>query len=196
MPTATHPRTAGGYAALLGISDDADLLRRLRRGDRAAYAALYTATCAALTRYAATRLPHRDRDAAPDLVHDAFCDALLDPDLLGPDLYRSLLRLVARAATRHCWSQRRYARAAYTICDSMRTPTGPVLVARTVAVTSRPGFGPAFGALTDAQREAIRLRYLDGYPLDRVAQVMGRSIPAVRDLERRALRRLHAACTA
>lgn len=196
MSTATHPRTAGGYAALLGIGDDADLLRRLRHGDRTAYAALYTATVAALTRYAASRLPHRDRDAAPDLVHDAFCDALLDPSHLGPDLYRSLLRLVARAATRHCWSQRRYTRAAYTICDSLRTPTGLVLVARTVAVTSRPGFGPAFGALTDAQQQAIQLRYLDGYPVDRVAQVMGRSIPAVRDLERRALRRLHAACTA
>ena len=176
--------------------DEVALLVRLRRGDRAAYADLYEATVVALTRYAVTRLPHRDRDAAADLVQDAFYDALLDPDLLGVDLYRSLLRLVARAATRHCWSQRRYTRAAYTICDSLRTPTGPVLVARTVAVTSRPGFGPAFGALTDAQREAIQLRYLDGYPVDRVAQVMGRSIPAVRDLERRALRRLHAACTA
>ncbi len=196
MPTATHPRNAGGYAALLGLGDDTNLLRRLRQGDRTAYAALYTATVAALTRYAASRLPHRDRDAAPDLVHDAFYDAMVDPDLLGPDLYRSLLRLVARAATRHQWSQRRYTRAPYTICDSMRTPTGPVLVARTVAVTSRPGFEPAFGALTDAQREAIRLRYLDGYPIDRVARVMGRSVPAVRDLERRALRRLHAACTA
>jgi DNA-directed RNA polymerase specialized sigma24 family protein len=154
MHTATHPRTAGGYAAALGLGDDTDLLRRLRRGDRGAFATLYTATATALTRYAATRLPHRDRDIAADLVHDAFCDALLDPGLLAPDLYRSLLRLVARAATRHLWSQRRYARAAYTIADSRPTPTGPVLVARTVAVTSRPGFGPAFGALTDAQRQA------------------------------------------
>ncbi len=35
--------------------------------------------------------------------------------------------------TRHCRSQRRSTRAADTICDSMRTPTGPVLVARTGA---------------------------------------------------------------
>jgi DNA-directed RNA polymerase specialized sigma24 family protein len=103
---------------------------------------------------------------------------------------------VKENTTRHQWSRRRHARAAYTICDSMRTLTGPGLGAGTVAVTSRPGFGAAFGALTAAQRQALRLHYLDGYPVDRVAHVMGRSITAARDLERRALSRLHAACTA
>jgi RNA polymerase sigma-70 factor (ECF subfamily) len=47
--------------------------------------------------------------------------------------------------------------------------------------------------LTDNQRTAIQLRYLAGYPRDRAAEVMGRSTQAVRDLERRGLRRLNAA---
>jgi RNA polymerase sigma-70 factor (ECF subfamily) len=177
-------------------ADDLDLLHRLRAGDRDAFAQLYTRTASTMTRYAAARLRPDDRHSAPDLVHDAFCDALGDPDLLGADLLGAMLRLTARAVTRHQWSQRRYTRAAYTACDSVRTPTGPVLVARTIAVTTRPGFGPAFGTLTALQRQAIELHYLDGYPRDRAAQVMGRSIAAFRDLERRALRRLQHAHTA
>src|SRR5439155_16477177 len=57
----------------------------------------------------------RDRDAVDDCVHDAFCDALADPALIQSDVLGSLLRLAARAVTRHGWSQRRYVRAAYTV---------------------------------------------------------------------------------
>jgi DNA-directed RNA polymerase specialized sigma24 family protein len=67
----------------------------------------------ALTRYVAARLRGRDRDAVDDCVHDAFCDALADPSLIGTDALGSLLRLAARAVTRHDWSRRRYVRAAY-----------------------------------------------------------------------------------
>ena len=45
--------------------------------------------------------------------------------------------------------------------------------------------------LTPDQRRAIQLRYLDGYPRDAAARLMGRSIEAVRCLERRAIRRMH-----
>ena len=46
--------------------------------------------------------------------------------------------------------------------------------------------------LTPDQRRAIQLRYLDGYPRDAAARLMGRSIEAVRCLERRAIRRMQA----
>jgi len=46
--------------------------------------------------------------------------------------------------------------------------------------------------LTPDQRRAIQLRYLDGYPRDAAARLMNRSIEAVRCLERRAIRRMHA----
>jgi RNA polymerase sigma-70 factor (ECF subfamily) len=62
-------------------------------------------------------------------------------------------------------------------------------------VLARPGFSHALAKLTDLQRRAIQLCYLDGYPRDRAAQAMGRSTAAMRDLERRALRRLHAVCS-
>lgn len=189
MPVTNRPRHT------VPTADDLDLLHRLRAGDRDAFAQLYTRTAPILIRYATARLRPADRHSAPDLVHDAFCMALSDPDLIAADLLGAMLRLTARAVIRHEWTQRCHTRAAYTVGDTLRAPTGPVLVARTVAVTTRPGFGPAFGTLTALQRQAIELHYLDGYPRDRAAQVMGRSIAAFRDLERRALRRLRHAHT-
>jgi len=50
--------------------------------------------------------------------------------------------------------------------------------------------------LTVAQRRAIQLRYLDGYPRDAAARLVDRSTEAVRDLEMRGLRHLEAALDA
>jgi RNA polymerase sigma-70 factor (ECF subfamily) len=172
---------------------DLELLHRLHCRDGAAFGELYTRTAQTLTRYVAARLRDRDRSVVDDLVHDAFCDALADPALLGPDLLGSMLRLAAWAVNRHHWAQRRYTRAAYSVYhDRANTDALPT---RTIAVLARPGFSHALARLTDLQRRAIQLRYLDGYPRDRAAQAMGRSTAAMRDLERRALRRLQAACT-
>ncbi|HEX8629368.1 MAG TPA: sigma-70 family RNA polymerase sigma factor [Catenuloplanes sp.] len=174
---------------------DLHLLHRLHAGDSAAFGELYRQTNARLTRYVAARLRDRDRSVVDDLVHDAFCDALADPTQLGEDLLGSMLRLAAWAVNRHDWSQRRYTRAAYSVYHD-RTTAADAIGVRTIAVLARPGFSHALARLTDLQRRAIQLRYLDGYPRDRAAQAMGRSTAAMRDLERRALRRLHAACTA
>jgi RNA polymerase sigma-70 factor (ECF subfamily) len=190
VPVTNRPRQA------VPTADDLDLLHRLHDGDRDAFAQLYTRTAPTLTRYAVARLLPADRHSAPDLVHDAFCMALSDPELITADLLAAMLGLTARAVIRHEWTRRHETRAGFTVNgESLRTPTGPVLDPPTVAVTTRPGFGPAFGTLTTLQRQAIELHYLDGYPRDRAAQVMGRSVAAFRDLERRALRRLRDAHT-
>jgi RNA polymerase sigma-70 factor (ECF subfamily) len=49
--------------------------------------------------------------------------------------------------------------------------------------------------LTADQRRAIQLCYLDGYPRDAAARLMGRSTEAIRCLERRAIRHLQTALT-
>ena len=168
-----------------------DLLARLHASDQAAFAELYRQTAVVLTRYVSARLS--DRDAVDDVVQEAFCTALAEPHLLGEDLLGSMLRLAARAVTRHRWSQRRYLRAAYTVYED-RT-SDPQLTAVTLAVLRRPGFSHALARLTAPQRQVVQLRYLDGYPRDRTATAMGRSIPAVCWLERAALRRLHIECS-
>ena len=177
------------------IDPDSDLLRRLHNGESDAYDELYRTTADILTRYVAVRLRGRDRDAVDDLVQEAFCTALTQPRLLGEDLLGSMLRLAARAVTRHGWSERRYVRAAYTVYEDRGADSQPdrqVAGQWTVAVLARPGFAHALARLTHLQRQAVQLLYLDGYPRDHAAHQMGRSVAALRDLERRALRRLQA----
>ena len=170
-----------------------DLLARLHDGDRAAFGELYRLTAAVLTRYVAARLHDRDRDAVDDLVQEAYCTALAEPHLLGEDLLGSMLRLAARAMTRHGWSQRRYLRAAYAVYEDRTADAPPTAV--TLAVLRRPGFSHALAQLTPPQRQVVQLRYLDGYPREHTAAAMGRSVAAVRCLERVALRRLHTECS-
>lgn len=173
-------------------SFDAGLVERTRSGDRAAFAQLYEVTLDAVTRYVAVRMRDRDRDAVGDLVHDAYCFALAEPTLIGDDPIGSMLRLAARAVTRHGWSNRRYVRAALTVGEHQQTDpdahgsAGPMV---SEAVT-RMTFVHALARLTPGQRQAIQLRHIDGYPRDATAKAMGRTVNAVRHLERAAVRRL------
>ncbi|SCL25842.1 RNA polymerase sigma-70 factor, ECF subfamily [Micromonospora rhizosphaerae] len=168
-----------------------DLLRRAQNGDRDAFARLYAEHLDLITRYVAVRL--RDRDAIPDAVHEAFADALTELASAPHDVTGWILRLAARASTRHGWAARRYLRAAHEIHH--RAAIAPASAPRTLTVGRRMAFVAGIARLTNNQRTAIRLRYLDGYPRDLAAAVMGCSSQTIRDLERRGLRRLNAALT-
>jgi RNA polymerase sigma-70 factor (ECF subfamily) len=172
------------------IEADPALLARLHAGDSAAFTELYQRTVDRLTRYVAARL--RDRDLVDDVVQDAFCTALAEPHRLSVDLIGSMLRLAARAVTSQSWSQRRYMRAAYTVYEDR---TAEPQAAVTAGLLRRPGFRHALTRLTPAQRKAVQLRYLDGYPRDHAARLMRRSVSAVAWLEREGLRRLYAVYT-
>lgn len=156
-----------------GITFDADLVDRARTGDRAAFATLYEVTLDAVTRYVAVRMRDRDRDAVGDLVHDAYCFALAEPGLIGDDPMGCMLRLAARAVTRHRWSHRRYLRAALTVGEGQQnspTPEPFGSAAPTLAEqVTRMTFVHALARLTPDQRRAIQLRHLDGYPRDAAA---------------------------
>jgi len=192
MATSPHRPTLTGRRHR--PSFDAGLVDRTRCGDRAAFAELYQLTLDAVTRYVAVRMRDRDRDAIGDLVHDAYCFALAEPTLIGDDPIGSMLRLAARAVTRHQWSHRRYLRAAYTVGEDQQTnPASDSLgsAAPTVSeAVTRMTFVHALARLTKDQRQAIQLRHIDGYPRDATAKAMGRTVNAVRHLERAAMRRL------
>lgn len=174
--------------ALADRPEHHDLTRRAYAGDRQAFADIYALTVDRITRYVAVRLRERDRDGIDDVVQDTYYFALAEPTLINDDLVGSLLRLAARACTRHQWAHRRYLRAALTVgehqpADRPHLPVsgGPIQV--TVA--------HALAGLTPDQRRAIHLRLLDDIPRANAAQLMGRSVAAVRALEQRGLRRLH-----
>uniref|UniRef100_UPI0013C32867 sigma-70 family RNA polymerase sigma factor n=1 Tax=Allorhizocola rhizosphaerae TaxID=1872709 RepID=UPI0013C32867 len=87
---------------------------------------------------------------------------------------------------------RRYTRAAYTLHEhARRHATASTGFAEPQRRPGRVTFVHAMARLTPDQRRAIQLRYLDGYPRDAAARLMGRSVEAVRCLERRAIRRMH-----
>jgi len=167
------------------------LLQRAQGGDRDAYAELYRTFQDPVTRYVAVRMRDRDRDAIDDLVQDTFTDALAELPTALLDVRGWFIIQAAKACNRHDWSRRRYVRAAYAVRDEAAHAAATPTTAPTPA--QRPGrmtFVHAMARLTDDQRRAIQLCYLDGYPRDAAARQMGRSIEAVRSLQRRALRRL------
>ncbi len=172
------------------IGDDPALAVRLRAGDPAAFDELFRRHHQRLTRYVAARLAGRDRDTVDDLVQDAFCDAIAEATRFSDDVLGCLLRLAARACTRHTWATRRHARAAYTVYEDRTSPDG-ARPTGTPATLGRIEFTHALARLAPDQRRAIQLLYLDGQPHPAVAALMGRSVDAVRSLQRRALRHLH-----
>jgi len=165
-------------------ADDIALALRLHARDRDAFDQLFRRHVRTLTRYVAARLD--DRDTVEDLVQDAFCDALTDPTRIDADVLGSLLRLAARAVTRHDRSQRRNVRAAYTVYQDSTSwqASGPP-----APTSAPPAAGPvrhALARLSAEQRLAIQLIYLDGHPHETVALLMARSVHAVKALQRHA----------
>lgn len=179
-----HPDTAAPQSR--------ELLDRARHGNREAFGRIYATHLDLITRYVAVRLYDIDRHAIPDVVHDTFTAALTELADAHDDVTGWLLQLAARAVTRHNWACRRALRAVYEIRDHQRTAAPAVSnpSARNL-LTHLLGTAP----LTSSQRQAIKLRYIEGYPRDQAAQLMRRSDQAIRDLERRALRNLHRSYT-
>ncbi len=171
------------------------LLDRAQHGDRDAFAELYLTFREPVTRYVAVRLRGRDRDAVADLVQETFTGALADLPAALLDVPGWFIWHAAKACNQHDWSRRRYVRAAYAVRDHEPAPASPD-TSEPPARLGRITFAHAMARLTIAQRLAIQLRYLDGYPRDAAARLMGRSTEAVSGLERRGLRHLQAALTA
>jgi len=173
-------------------ADDIALALRLHARDREAFDQLFRRHVRTVTRYVAARVD--DRDTVEDLVQDAFCDALTDPTRIDADVLGSLLRLAARAVTRHDWSRRRYLRAAYTLYQDTTSwqAAGPPAPTSAPPAAGQARVRHALARLSAEQRLAIELIYLDGNPHETVAVLMARSVPTVKALERLALRHLQA----
>lgn len=188
---------------MAGVSSDggrdAILAEKARRGNRAAFGALYARHHPAVLRYLARR--GLDPDTAADLAQEAFADALehigrLDePGHFVPWLYgiahHRLLRVVAYGA-RHPllhWEDERKCPgggAAYPPvpaspdADPEETCCGDDLVGRALA------------SLNPEVRETVRLCWLEGYQECDAAVCLGIAPETVRQRLRRARMRLRA----
>jgi DNA-directed RNA polymerase specialized sigma24 family protein len=182
----THP-------ADVGADLDATLPARLRAGDPAAFDELFRHHHRQVARYLAARLGAAHQAAVDDLVQDTFTAALAHPArFITADPLRCLLRLAARCRRQHL---RTTAHGGHpTPLTDDRTPPPDVAAPASPALT-HPGLARALARLTPDQRLAVQLLYLYHQPTPVVAARMGRSIPAVRGLRRRALRHLHQSLT-
>jgi RNA polymerase sigma-70 factor (ECF subfamily) len=159
------------------------LLHQAQAGDIDAFAALYRGYRDLIGRYVYVRT--HDQNAADDLIHDTFTDALVGLHAADDDVVGWLLRLAACACTRYVWGIRRQHRAAHELYEQHHPGAAAPDRQRVTLVAAMI----AGAQLTDGQRQAVALR-LAGYPRDVAATEMARTPEAVRCLERRAIAQL------
>jgi RNA polymerase sigma-70 factor (ECF subfamily) len=187
---------------------DNELLEQARRGDRDALGRLLDAQRAALHRLAEGQLEGRVavRVDASDVIQQTFLEAHRSfSQFAGRDVreltawLRSILdHKVAGAIRDHTLIQKRNVRREQSLDDS---GGGAPLKQDLDAGLSSPSekairgeeeqrLAQALTALPDDQREAVRLRHLEGWALDDIARHLGRTPAATAGLIKRGLQAL------
>lgn len=170
------------------LDDEHELVGRAARGDAGAIGDLYRCYAPAVFRYLFYRLG--DRDLAEDLTSEVFVRAL-----------EALPRYRRQGRPFSAWL---YRIAGARVADHYRrrhrrpvVPLGPDLPARAgdpgdmaeIQLTTET-LQRAISQLTALQQQVVVLRFLEGLPHSKVAQILGRSEGAVRVVQFRALEAL------
>lgn len=122
-------------------------------------------------------------------THDVFVTLLSRHEAAtgGPDGLRTLLFTIAhsRCVDHHRRRTRRPETVEYDVdFDRRCTPSAEDTVVQKVSSTKLAGI---LADLNNDQREALTLRVIADFSLEQVAHVMGKSVGAVKQLQRRAL---------
>lgn len=184
--------------------DKSDLLKQVRQGNREALGKLLDLYAAVLRRTAASQLPKRvqGRMGASDLVQETCLDAHRDFErFYGATEQEFLAWLqgilqhnIHGAIRDQLVAQKRAAQRERSLNDSsvgpglgdealaadQSSPSGHVAAAEEVLKLAR-----ALERLPSDQREAVRLRHLFGWPLEKMAAHFGRTHAATAGLVKR-----------
>jgi RNA polymerase sigma-70 factor (ECF subfamily) len=184
------------------------LLRQARRGDTKAVGQLLEQHRESLRRLAERQLQGRVgvRVAASDVVQQTFLEAHRNFNQfagggeaeLASWLRRILQHNIAGVIRDHALLQKRSVRREQSLNDSQARPETPQEVAadqsspsqRAIRGEDEDQLAQAMAALPTDQREAVRLRHLQGWPLERIATHMGRSVAATAGLIKRGMQAL------
>jgi RNA polymerase sigma-70 factor (ECF subfamily) len=195
------------------MKDDAltadELLERARRGDREALGRLLEAQRATLHRLAERKVDGRIavRVDASDIIQQTFLEAHRSfPQFAGLDardlaawLQGILDHKAAGAVRDHAVLQKRDVRRERSMDDSLggAAPLKQDLDAghstpsqKAIRGEEMHSLAQALTALPDDQREAVRLRHLEGWTLDDIAQRLGRTPAATAGLIKRGMQTL------
>jgi RNA polymerase sigma-70 factor, ECF subfamily len=162
-----------------GRDDEADLLRRTREGDEAAFLKLYRRHCDPLYRFSLRMLGIPAE--AEDVVHDCMVSLLERPD--GYDPARSPLRSYLFGIARHqVWTRLRRngsleGLAGIEVEGVVDTSQGPLALLEGREAVEEVAI--AVGALTPEQREAIVLFEYEGMSLSEIASLAGVDVGTV-----------------
>lgn len=171
-------------------SDLQDLVIRASQQDRDAFGSLFEAYKDIIYRFLLFKVG--DSVLAEDLLQDTFVKALVNIDKYewrGLPLEHWLIK-IARNVTVDHWRTDKSQREQdidpmFDLHDTNKPPDERVMAGLEVEALSE-----ALVNLPDDRREVVILRFIEGYPNADVANVLGKSTSAVRQLQMRALNQL------
>ncbi len=169
--------------------DERQLLQRARQGDADAFAALYRQNVQTIFRY----IYHRVNDVhlAEDLTGDVFMRALKDIAGYreqGKPFVAWLYSIAhARVVDHYRRAQRRQPESAI---EDVPLPVEHNLDANMLRQQAVSALRKALAQLTEDQQQVVILRFIEGYRIEQVAQMMGKQPNAIKALQHRALRSL------
>ena len=171
--------------------EDAGLAVRARKGDAAAFGALYDRHVAAVYRYVYYRV--RNDAEAEDLVSEVFMRALRAIPRYEPR--QAFLAWLYRIARNAVIDRARRMRTQISFEDALAHPNADQVVepdAGLLAMSDKETVRSALAKLTPLQQEIIVLRFVEGYSTEEIASLVGRREGTVRGIQFRALEALRA----
>ena len=179
------------------MESDAELVRRVRSGDRAALAALYERYLPPVWRYAHAQLP-RDEQAARDVVGETFLAAVRAVRGFDPEAGSVGGWLMGIARHKIADNRRRRGREPASIPEGFDPPVDgrawPDVCA--AAAETREAVAGVMARLADDERLVLDWKYLEGLSTRDIATRLGRTGRAVEAMlyrARAAFRELSAA---
>jgi RNA polymerase sigma-70 factor (ECF subfamily) len=171
--------------------DEAELIRQAKRGDAAAFSEIYRRCHPAIYRYIVLRVG--SAAVAEDLSSEVFVRLVDKIDRFqyrGRPLLAWLFTIARNLVADH---HRRAGRYTSVELDEQTAAPGTGPETRAEQRLAELGLVAAVAKLPDAQRQVILLKFAQGMDNASVAAIMGRSVGAVKELQRRALAKLRGA---
>ena len=171
--------------------EEGRLIQRAQEGDSDAFATLYREHVQAIFRYVYHRVG--DTHLAEDLTGDVFTRALEGLPKYR-DRGRPLLAWLYRIA--HARVVDHYRRVKRRPQESQLEPelvaVSTDMDSRIVQQQAAQALKTAIADLTEDQQQVVILRFVEGYPIAMIADIMGKKPNAIKALQHRALRSLAA----
>jgi RNA polymerase sigma-70 factor (ECF subfamily) len=167
-------------------SDESAFVRQLADFDPDAWRGIFQRYFTPVFRLAYVRT--LNRSAAEDITAEVFSEAALSIrryKYRGVPFRAWLFRIARNVIADHLKAQKRRPQVYF---DAIEDVAGEL----DTDIELRADFVSALGHLTDAQRDVVILRFVTGCSLGEVADVMGKSVGAIKQLQSRAVTILQA----